>query len=263
MENSQSRKFESRKLYENAFYPAGQAIIGGLTVKMSPNKTASVIIILLFYIILQPFWIKMQSARADSSIAQEARFTQLWSFEPDWPVVTQPIFVNGLVYVTSGSSYGGAATLYCINASSGTKIWNHKGLFHPYSVANDYVYVGGSFWDATTNWTLQGVISCLNANDGTQIWNYSHGTSFATPVVDENIVYVPGYNYTMSTGNNTGFIYAFNTLTGSKIWSFQGPTDTRFDYNSLLLKGAPLYALSAAYSEQDASWHNGIYAFNV
>jgi outer membrane protein assembly factor BamB len=75
--------------------------------------------------------------------------------------------------------------------------------------------------------------------------------------VDENIVYVPGYNYTMSTGNNTGFIYAFNTLTGSKIWSFQGPTDTRFDYNSFLLKGAILYALSAAYLEQDASWHNG------
>ena len=158
------------------------------------------------------------TANADSGTIRKVEFINLWSFESKSSVVTQPVVDNGLVYVTSGSSGGGPATLYCINASSGIQIWNSAGLFYPYAVANGYVYAGGSFWDASTSWTLQGLLSCQNAYDGTQVWNYSYGTSFATPMVVSDIVYVPGFNYTMSTGINIGSLFAFNVLTGEKIW---------------------------------------------
>lgn len=232
--------------------------------KIPPCATLSFVVILLFPIFFQAVGTpKTLSASADSGTTRKVEFTQLWNFKSDWAVVRRPVFANGLIYVTSGSSGGGTTTLYCINASSGTQMWNSTGLFYPYTVANGYIYVGGTFWDASTSWTLQGVLSCLNAYDGTQVWNYSYGTSFVTPVVDGDIVYVPGFNYTMSTGINIGFIYAFNALTGVKIWNFLGPAGTRFDYDSLLLAGTNLYALSAAYSEQDASWHSGIYALNA
>jgi outer membrane protein assembly factor BamB len=42
-----------------------------------------------------------------------------------------------------------------------------------------------------------------------------------------------------------------------------GPVGTRFDSDPPVLVGTNLYALSATYSSQDASWHSSIYAFNA
>ena len=95
------------------------------------------------------------------------------------------------------------------------------------------------------------------------MWNYSAGTSFSTPVVSKGIAYAGGHSYTLSTGVDIGFVYAFNASTGEKLWSFLGPVGTRFDRKSLVLEGANLYAMSAAYSDHDASWNSSIYAFNA
>ena len=183
-----------------------------------------------------------------------ASATKLWDFTPAYSEIISPVVQNGYIYFLSGNSASFPAALYCLDASTGSQVWNYTGYLNGFTVANGYIYVGQA---------LPGVISCLNAFTGVQLWNYSDGTSFTTPVVNDGIIYSGGYGYTISTGVNVGFIYAFNASTGAKLWSFLGSVNTRFNSGSLVLEGTDLYALSAAYSEQDASWHSGIYTFNV
>ncbi len=190
-----------------------------------------------------------------------ASASKLWNFKPAYSEILSPVVVNGFIYFLSGDSASSPLVLYCLDASTGAQVWNHAGYLNGFTVANGYVYVGGA--SQGSSFSMQGVISCLNANSGVQLWNYSDGTSFSTPVVNGGIVYAGGFGYTLSTGVNIGFIYAFNSSTGDKLWSFLGPKSTRFDSQTLVVENTNLYAMSAAYSEQDASWQSGIYAFNA
>lgn len=190
----------------------------------------------------------------------QASVSKLWSSNSNWSIVQSPLLADGLVYVTSGSSGGGTLGLYCLNASTGTEVWSHNGFFSTFSVANGYVYVGEANYGPSNS--LVGVVSCLNASTGANVWNYSVGSSFGIPVVADGIVYTVGYNYTLSTDVNIGFIYAFNASTGEKLWSFTGSVGTRFG-NGLVLAGTDLYVLSAVYSSKDASWRSGVYAFDA
>ena len=233
--------------------------------KKSPSATLSFIVILLFPVFFQAVGTPQTlTANADPGTTRKVEFTQLWNFESDRSFVASPVFADGLVYVTSANSGSGTGTLYCINASSGTQIWNTTTLFQTFTVANGYVYLGGAVIpEPSTHLFLQGVVSCLNAYDGTEVWNYSYGTSFATPVVDGDIVYVPGFNYTLFADVSIGFIFAFDASTGAKKWDFQGPIGTRFDIDSLVLAGGNLYAVSAVYTEEDRHWNSAVYAFDA
>lgn len=133
-------------------------------------------------------------------------------------------------------------------------------MLNTFAVADGYVYVGESAGPLPS---LYGIIICLNGSNGTQLWSHSYGTSLTSIVQNGGIVYGAGFGYTLSTDVNSGFIFALNASTGTNIWSHLGLAGTRFDYNSLVLAGANLYTLSAVYSEQDASWHSGVYAFNA
>ncbi len=185
----------------------------------------------------------------------------LWIHPSNWSIVNSPVLSNGLIYVSSGNSGTGTLGLLCLNASTGAETWNHIGLFSTFSIANGCVYVGEASYGS--NFTLGGLVSCLNASIGAPIWNYSEGTSFTSPLVNEDMVYAAGFSYSLSTNVNAGFIYAFNASTGQRLWSFQCPTGTRFDHKPLSLEGTYLYAMSAAYSSQDASWHGAIYALDA
>ena len=153
------------------------------------------------------------------------KVTQFWKFTPPSPrssEVYAPVVANGYLYFTSEESEGVPLTLYCLNSSTGTQIWNYTGSQFSFTVANGNIYVGGfidEFTSAGTGFTFKGVVSCLNAYNGNQLWNYTYGTDFGSPVVVGGIVYVGGTDYTGSTDTNVGFVYAFNASTGAKIWT--------------------------------------------
>jgi outer membrane protein assembly factor BamB len=190
-----------------------------------------------------------------------ASVSQLWVFKPAYSIVSSPILANGLLYVTSGGSGSGTLALYCINSSTGAQVWNYTSLFVSFTVADDYVFLGGA--DYGSSYSLQGVFSCLDASTGRQLWNFSGGTSFSQPLVNNGVVYVCGYQYSFSSGANVGSILAFNASTGDKLWVFQGQQDTRFGSQPLVLKGTTLYGLSATYASTDASYQSAMYALNV
>jgi outer membrane protein assembly factor BamB len=184
--------------------------------------------------------------------AQAATVTQLWTFAADQSIVSAPVLANGSIYFTSRNSAAPPATLYCVNASSGTLMWKKRLLFNVFTVADGCVYVGYSI-DGPPNQghpTLLGVFSCLNASNGNQLWTYSYGTGFGTPVVNEGIVYVGGLNFTWWTGVKSGFIFAFNASTGTKMWNYTAPEGTA-EFGSLTVANGQVYAVSDA-----------IYAFN-
>jgi outer membrane protein assembly factor BamB len=114
----------------------------------------------------------------------------------------------------------------------GTWVWG-------YTVANGNVYLAARGSDLQPH---GGVVSCLNAPDGTEIWSYGVDAVLRIPIVDGNTVYVPGYVFTLSTGDSIGYIFAFDAYTGTEKWSFQGPS--RSSFTSLILTGGNLYAPS-------------------
>jgi outer membrane protein assembly factor BamB len=230
--------------------------------KLSGASIAALSIVLS--LLVSPIFETIQTfgVNADSGTARKVEFTQLWNFTSSKSYAYSPVVADDFLYVTSTTSGGSEVKLCCLSLPSGTQVWNHTGLFDVFTVADGNVYVGSAVL-VPNSLALQGVVSCLNAYNGAQLWKYSHGTSFGKPVVNEGIVYVGGFNYTWSTDINIGFIYAFNAQTGTRIWNFIGPVGTRFEYDSLILAGKNLYALSGVYSQKDASWHSGIYAFDA
>jgi len=196
-----------------------------------------------------------------SSASPSASVSQLWKYTPQLSIISSPVLANGFVYISDGSYGGGTQSIHCLNALTGTEVWRHIGRFATFVVANGKMYVGESVQGSSNS--FGGVIACLDASTGVQLWNYSAGTGFTTPVVSGDMVFASGFDYTVSTDANIGFIYAFNSSTGEKLWNFLGLVGTRFDSNSLVLEDAILYAKSTSYSSQDASWHSGIYAFNA
>lgn len=111
-----------------------------------------------------------------------------------------PAVWNGRVYV--GINDG---KLYCLNASTGTKIWANttKGSIESSpTIANGRVYVGND--DNSTY--------CLNAMTGTILWNCKMGGLVeSSPAIVNGSVYVGSWNGTM---------YCLNATTGAKKWSY-------------------------------------------
>lgn len=189
-----------------------------------------------------------------------ASVSQLWVFKPAYSIVSSPILSNGLLYIASGNSGTGTLALYCINPSTGAQVWNCTSFFASFTVSGGYVFLGGAAYGAS--YSLQGVVSCLDATTGLQLWNFSGGTSFSQPLVSNGVVYVGGYEYSLSSGVNVGSIFAFNASTGNNLWTFQGQQNTRFGSQPLVLHDTTLYALSAAYDSADASYHSAMYVLN-
>jgi len=137
-----------------------------------------------------------------------ATVTQLWKFTTDSESFSTPIVADGLIYTTSWN------TLYCINASTGTQIWSRNALFIRFTVENGYVYL-----NEVPQGNSQGDVACLNAFNGDEIWKFPYATSFNSPVVLGNYVYVAG-----SIGPypdfNHGFVYAIEASSGRVKWQF-------------------------------------------
>jgi outer membrane protein assembly factor BamB len=111
--------------------------------------------------------------------------------------VSDPAVAGGFVYVGSSDFM-----VYCLDAASGSKIWNFTTKAEVYSapaVAAGLVFAG----------SYDGNAYCLNASDGSQVWSYQAGVfspvdaagSASSPVIADGFVYVVG----------NGVLYALGT----------------------------------------------------
>jgi outer membrane protein assembly factor BamB len=121
-----------------------------------------------------------------------------WSYQTDGNVGNGPVVANGLAYVASN------ATLFALDATTGTHIWsfsNGSGIFSTPAVSNGLVYVGWS----------DGTLYALNASTGAQVWSFTTGGGIqSSPAVTSGVVYI---------GSADGSVYALNASTGALIWS--------------------------------------------
>jgi hypothetical protein len=95
--------------------------------------------------------------------------------------------------------------VYCLNATTGTRIWNYTtGDYVDSSPAvnGDLVYVG----------SYDKKVYCLNATSGTSVWNYTTGGAIwsCSPAIAGGSVFI---------GSNDTKVYCLNAATGSLVWS--------------------------------------------
>ena len=125
----------------------------------------------------------------------------LWSYTTGGQVLSSPAVVDGRVYVGSWDN-----KVYCLNASTGSLIWNYttgNSLYNSIpAVVDGRVYVGS--YDRN--------VYCLNASTGSFIWSYTTGNYVdSSPAIADGKVYI---------GSEDKKVYALNASTGSLIWSY-------------------------------------------
>ncbi|MCL2476018.1 PQQ-binding-like beta-propeller repeat protein [Candidatus Bathycorpusculum sp.] len=123
-----------------------------------------------------------------------------WNYSTYNPISSSPAIANGLVYIKGEQ-------LLCINASTGTKIWestvNMAQEFLSPVVCDGYVYVCSDFRGVSSN------VYAFNAATGKQIWSSQINNSASTPAVFDGVLYI---------GSNSGKAYALNAQTGKMLW---------------------------------------------
>ncbi|MFZ7137024.1 MAG: PQQ-binding-like beta-propeller repeat protein [archaeon] len=116
-----------------------------------------------------------------------------------------PIVVNGILYSCYSSLSLGHSSVLAINATTGTKIWQHltrdSVVSYP-AVANGYVYFA----------TLNDIVYAVDAITGEEVWNYEASGDFSestSPTVIDKHLYI----------GSTENVYCLDALTGTKIWN--------------------------------------------
>jgi outer membrane protein assembly factor BamB len=113
--------------------------------------------------------------------------------------VSAPAVANGRVYVGSSNF-----DVYCLDATSGDKIWNfstNAGVYNSPTVAGDYVFAG----------SYDGNVYCLDASSGSELWHVTAGVfspvsaagSAGSPVIADGKLYVVG-NVVLSVWGSSG-----------------------------------------------------------
>lgn len=135
----------------------------------------------------------------------------LWSYTTSVAVESSPAVIDGMIYVASDDG-----NVYCLEAYTGTKMWNFtvgapaQHVSSP-AVFNGLLYVG----------SYSGAIYCLNASTGAQVWNLVTGDHvYSSPTVVDGKVYIGAYD---GSGVNcidglTG-VRLWNYSTGGQVWS--------------------------------------------
>jgi len=125
----------------------------------------------------------------------------IWIYETESSFESSPAVVNGKVYVGSLDS-----NVYCLDAETGTYIWNYTTGFCIYfsspTVIDGKVYIGSG----------DGNVYCLDADTGTYIWSYkTDDVIWSSPAIADNKVYI---------GSNDNNVYCLDADTGTYIWSY-------------------------------------------
>lgn len=193
---------------------------------------------------------------SDSKLyALQAKTGQLvWSYQTGGMLnQSGAALVNNTLYVGSRDGY-----LYAIDELTGTLKWRFgSGLISFESssptVHNGVVYIGG--WYNVPGFTQKGSLYAVNAATGALVWEKLSNTGFSSsPFANNNRVCITGDNLQINvlettTGNilwqktilpnssspveakgviyvgggGTGFIYAFDAVSGNEIWKFAIP----------------------------------------
>jgi outer membrane protein assembly factor BamB len=114
---------------------------------------------------------------------------------------SSPAVADGKVYFGSQNS-----TLFCLNSSTGIKIWSHPFYNNPIqsspSVFGNKVYIA-----------LSNTLFCLNASTGTVKWiGNVDGVDISSPAITDDKVFIGSY-YTHK-------IYCLNATTGARVWTY-------------------------------------------
>ena len=166
-----------------------------------------------------------------------------WAFPTHAAVWSSPAVYNGYVLVGCKD-----ATIYCLNASSGTQVWSFPTggeVNSSPAIYNNNVYVGCD----------DGWVYCINITTGWPVWiSQAGGLIRSSPVVLDNRVFI---------GSGKQGLYCFNASDGSPLWTF--PTKYRVDSSPALSDGLVyfssedffVYAVNATTSQEIWRHHTG------
>jgi outer membrane protein assembly factor BamB len=149
---------------------------------------------------------------------------QIWNYTGSFR--SSPAVVGNLIY------YGTGIYLYCVNATTGSKVWNqtcgsyiiqrygatmydiinetkYYATYSSPAVAGGYVYMG-------SGGDTKGVFCCFNASTGEKVWSKEiGGADYSSPVVAN------GYVYTSAIGKHgEHVVYCFEAARGESLWNF-------------------------------------------
>ena len=124
-----------------------------------------------------------------------------------------PAIAYGNVYIGSFAYYKGQSNAYCVDAFTGTKIWNTPigAVCGSITVSDRVVYF--------TTYTGAEHFYALDALNGTKIWDASIGWTDSTPAYYAPSKSVRSYIY---VATNDRVIYCFDAETGEWIWQVLG-----------------------------------------
>lgn len=143
--------------------------------------------------------------------------------------------------------FGGDDRIYCLNVSTGKKIWStpteqsHYGADSSPAVVDGKVVVGAG----------DRKIYCLNASNGAVIWTYKTGVGLngrdygvcSSPAIVYNRVYV---------GACDGCIYCLNLTTGTLVWKYYTGNNV---YSSPCVLSGKVYVDTGSYNAGEGSAH--------
>ena len=160
---------------------------------------------------------------------------KVWDHQSESHTESTPFVADGRVYVGAGDD-----GLVCLDAKTGTKVWNFPG-FHIDAgplVVGDRVYVGCGVGDVHK----ETVMFCLDAAKGVVVWRMPVDQPvWSRPVVADGNVYLATGNGRLneSADKPAGAVLCLRATDGNPVWKAKLPDGV---LGSLVLDGKCVYA---------------------
>jgi outer membrane protein assembly factor BamB len=131
-------------------------------------------------------------------------------------VTSAPAVDKGRIYVGSFNFSGGAGSLLCLDAKSGSIIWDapikSSIYFSSPAVLDDKVFVGtmGLYNSSSLQWNPPYGMYCYSKKNGELIWNFSVDGSVgaSSTIADEKLLFT----------SKDGYLYCLDVEDGELIW---------------------------------------------
>ena len=144
---------------------------------------------------------------------------RLWEFQTSSHTESTPWLAGSRLYIGAGDD-----GLYCLDAGSGSAVWNFPG-FHidaPPVVVGDRVYVGCGIGDTHKETAL----FCLDAATGKQLWRMNTSLPvWSRPIVSGDFLFLGTGNGRLNEADPrpAGTLQCLRVQTGESVWLKQMP----------------------------------------